>query len=237
MTEKRYKVNGHVLKKAAAALRSQMRLTPRVQTVNRTFSLKTIQLSAAFGSAVMMLILLGIYRYQGGLDERVQHFLQGVYPKTQNFSASEALPVSATATDLQVQPVPTKPDAEIRMQSFDEAHAPESQSTQGGLAALLPEMNLKAEPPDSQGEKAYSIKISPLLSVKDVKPVFITAASHVSQKVLVKKGDTLTGIASRFFPANPLAGVKKILANNPMLDDKGRIYPGQELIIPYAGGS
>lgn len=143
-----------------------MRLTPGVQTVNRTFSLKTIQLSAAFGSAVMMLILLDIYRYQGGLGERVQHFLQGVYPKTQKFSTSEALPVSAIATDLQVQPVPTKPDAEIRMQSFD--------------------------------------------ADRDCLPIF---------------------------PGKPSGQCKKILANNPMLDNKGRIYPGQELIIPYAGGS
>lgn len=52
------------------------------------------------------------------------------------------------------------------------------------------------------------------------------------QTWVVKNGETLTGIASRFFPENKEEGLKKIRAANPAIEDMNQIFSGQILIIP-----
>jgi general secretion pathway protein A len=67
MTEKLQKVNRKVLKKADAALRSDILFTPRSHAGSASLFWKTIRPLAAFGAGAMILALLGIYGYQGGL--------------------------------------------------------------------------------------------------------------------------------------------------------------------------
>lgn len=52
--------------------------------------------------------------------------------------------------------------------------------------------------------------------------------------IKVKNGETLAGIARRFFPENPTSGQASILFANPEIGDKNRIYVGQVLRIPKA---
>ena len=53
--------------------------------------------------------------------------------------------------------------------------------------------------------------------------------------ITIKRGDTLSGIAVRWFPEDPASGQKSILSANPQIDDKNRIMEGQILRIPKAG--
>ena len=52
--------------------------------------------------------------------------------------------------------------------------------------------------------------------------------------VTVKKGETISEIAVRWFPENPASGQKSILSANPEIDDKNRILEGQILRIPVS---
>ena len=49
---------------------------------------------------------------------------------------------------------------------------------------------------------------------------------------MVKKGDTLSGLAARWFPQNPVYGLEWILAANPQIQDKNLIFIDQILKIP-----
>ncbi|HOI95442.1 MAG TPA: AAA family ATPase [Syntrophobacter fumaroxidans] len=51
-------------------------------------------------------------------------------------------------------------------------------------------------------------------------------------EVVVKRGETLSGIAAQWFPEDPKLGEKLIIRANPKLGDKHRIRAGQALRIP-----
>ncbi len=50
--------------------------------------------------------------------------------------------------------------------------------------------------------------------------------------ITIKEGDTLRGIAERWFPEDPASGEKLILSANPQIDDGNRMIVGQALRIP-----
>jgi general secretion pathway protein A len=50
--------------------------------------------------------------------------------------------------------------------------------------------------------------------------------------ITVNKGDTLRGIAERWFPEDPASGEKSILSANPQIDDGNLMSVGQTLRIP-----
>jgi phage tail protein X len=50
--------------------------------------------------------------------------------------------------------------------------------------------------------------------------------------VLVRDGDTLVGIASRFYRHDPLHALPALLAANPEITDRNLIYPGQAIALP-----
>jgi len=50
--------------------------------------------------------------------------------------------------------------------------------------------------------------------------------------ITIKKGDTLKGIAARWFPEDPASGEKSILLANPQIDDGNRMIVGHPLRIP-----
>ncbi len=58
------------------------------------------------------------------------------------------------------------------------------------------------------------------------------AAGTEGFTITVQEGDTLSGIAARFFPENPVSGQRAILAANPQISNKDYIQAGQSLRIP-----
>ena len=50
--------------------------------------------------------------------------------------------------------------------------------------------------------------------------------------ITVNKGDTLRGIAARWFPEDPVSGEKSILSVNPQIDGGSQMIAGQTLRIP-----
>jgi len=50
--------------------------------------------------------------------------------------------------------------------------------------------------------------------------------------ITIKNGDTLSGIAAKWFPENQAYGQKSILSANPWINDKNMIHAWQILRIP-----
>jgi len=99
---------------------------------------------------------------------------------------------------------------------------------------------------DSGNDKQPSLssetmKLPTSAAVSEAVPVYVahdrqTDESHISrlssEKVVVRKGDTLSAIAYRHFRKNNRAVVETILSANPAITDKNRIYSGQVLVLP-----
>lgn len=241
MTEELLKVNRKILKQAGTALRSDARFASPSHAGSTAFSLKTIRLPAIFAAAVI-LILLGIYGYQGGLGDGARYFPHGPEPLISAPPAVVQQPISEPAAN------PEMPPGDIKTDALDAEKLPDPQiGTQSETAssveapppagAALPEIKQiqPLQAPESPVEKTVKVVISPLLLVKGSAPEKPASPLPRPKSVVVKKGDTLIGIASRFFPENHVDGVRKILAANPRVDDTNRIYPGQKLVIPEAG--
>ena len=62
-------------------------------------------------------------------------------------------------------------------------------------------------------------------------------SSHSTPHVIVKRGDTLSGIVSRWYPGNPGSAIEAILAANPFIVDRNKIYPGQKILLPQLHGA
>jgi nucleoid-associated protein YgaU len=156
-------------------------------------------------------------RIPGGLGTGVQNFLNGFY-------ASEKLPESAAAKTSEIPAGRAIP-------------LPENKDPVDGSGAALPEMqpDPQTDAPASPEEKTGSDETSLQLPENDIQIKKPAASLFNPKSVVVGKGDTLIGIASRFFPGNKADGVQKILSTNPTVDDKNRIYSGQILVIPEAG--
>jgi general secretion pathway protein A len=91
---------------------------------------------------------------------------------------------------------------------------------------------LKTDAPEPPREKTGNFDASSS-SVKENVQAEIQASFLQNPKtIVVKNGDTLRGIAYRFFPENMDEGLKKILKVNSKIDDMNLIYKGQILIIP-----
>ena len=72
-----------------------------------------------------------------------------------------------------------------------------------------------------------------LISAEESEPRDIaTKESSNFSVVTIKKGESLIQIATRFFPADPLAGMKAIIAANPQIRDQNRILAGQTIRVP-----
>jgi type II secretory pathway predicted ATPase ExeA/LysM repeat protein len=222
------KINRKVLKKAGTALLSDVLFTPSSHAGSATLSWKTTRLLAASGACAMVLILLWISGYRGGLGEKSQYFLHGLYQSMWTPPAALRQPIS--------EPI-ARPETPIIEMQHPGRQLPENKDQSSDSAAALPEMmqTLQTETPASPGEKTGNVDSLPPSAGKDVQPENQVSLLHDHKRVVVKKGDTLIGIVSQFFPENKVDGLKKILAVNPMVDDINRIYTGQELIIPETG--
>jgi general secretion pathway protein A len=226
MAEKKQKVSRKVLKKAAAALRSDILFTPRFHAGSAAGSWKWIRPLAAVGACAMILMLIGISGYFGVLGGRVQNFLHRPdSPVLTPPPAAMQQPVAETAAKPELPPIEAKPSVQ---------QAPENIDHEKDAVAASPEMKQSMQPPAAAlpGGKAGEGEGAPPAPGKGIRSENPFPLSHDPKKLVVKNGDTLIEIASRFFPENKLEGVKKILSANPMIDDENRIYTGQTLIIP-----
>lgn len=258
MTEKRLKVDRKILKNVVVDQRNNVLFTPGSHAGNTNSAWKSSRLIAAFGVSAIFWILFGIYAYRGGMGAGIQNILFSFY-------SSGNVPVSAlnkTSDNLEGNAIPMPSEAllseekqlvlsgeerdlekesatyssEIEMQSSG-GLVPENRDPAGASAADSPKMQQaqRTGAPEPPRENAGNAEISPQLPVNVIQLKKLASVSRNSKRVEVRKGDTLFGIASRFFPGNKADGVKKILAANPMVNDTHRIYPGQKLVIPQAG--
>jgi general secretion pathway protein A len=132
MAEKRQKVSRKVLKRAAAALRSDILFTPRFHAGSTALSWKWIRPLAAFGAFAIILILLGLSGYWGGLGGRVQNFLHGLYSPILTPPVAVHQPVAETVAKPEIPPAAVKsgalnaaklPDTEIETSSKIESRS------------------------------------------------------------------------------------------------------------------
>ncbi|MBI5591090.1 MAG: AAA family ATPase [Deltaproteobacteria bacterium] len=251
--EKLQKVNKKALKKAGTALRSDILYTPRYHEGSIALSWKTMKRSAAFGAFAILLILIGISGYQWRLGQRTEYLLNSLFPSVLTPLATVRENISETTANPGMPPATIKPfsihsedfratainketishSPEIEIQSSVQ-QTPEKKDPESNSGMALPEMEptMQIEALASSLKRTSNIDPPPPSSAKDFQPENQATLLHNSKKITVKKGDTLNGIASRFFPENIADGVKIILAANPVVDDMDRIYAGQELIIP-----
>ena len=206
MSEKLLKVDRKVLKQAGMALKRDVQVAPGSRAGSRVPTLKTTRLLAVFGASAVIWTLIGICGYQWALKS-------------------------------------SEPEIDIASQSASSGLTPPR------AGAVLPEMNqtlpieaalpekqiLPTEAIESPVEKNGNVVVSPLLRVKAFPPENPVSRLPRPKSVVVKKGDTLSKIASRFFPENQVDGVKIILSANPKVEEINRIYTGQKLIIPGNG--
>jgi general secretion pathway protein A len=249
--EKLPKVNRKALKKAGTALRSDVLFTPAFHAGRTRSSWKGIRILAACCTCAVILILLGISGYRGGLGERAQYFLHSLHSSMLTPPVAVRQPVPEPAANPAMPPEAVKPDdGSAKMPASATATAAETAKSgpdRMPAGALSNEENPQAVP--KAEEKPIKESVLPSFGTKiqlagpQVHSDSGAALPAMKQapklqdpiKVKVKNGDTLIGIASRFFPEDKVNGMIKILAANPMIDDMDRIYTGQELIIPEAG--
>jgi type II secretory pathway predicted ATPase ExeA/LysM repeat protein len=224
--EKRQKVTKTVLKKAGEALRSDILFTPGSRAGSTASPWKSVRSLAAFSAGALVLILLGISGYRGELGADAHYFLQRFAPSVLAPPVVVQPPLAETATH------PVLPPIEI---PSSEQETPQHKDPEGDSGAAMLEMKqlLPTEAPVAIAEETGNGERSrPLPAGQDFQQETQKSLLHGPERVVVKKGDTLFGIASRFYPKNKAEGLKKILAANPLIGGTNRIYPGQKLIIP-----
>ncbi len=243
MTEKLLKVDRKILKQIGRDQRSDVRFTSGSHAGrSRLSSLKTTPLLAVLSASVVICILLGVFVYQERLEERARYFLHGTETSMAVIPAAVQPPGSETAADPAMTPAVMNTDAIDAAKLADptidaESENDRSSSTLLPAGADLPEMKqtLPDQAPASPVEKTGNVVVFPLMRMKGFPPGNPSSRLSRPKSVVVKKGDTLIKIASRYFPDNQVEGVNKILAANPEIDVINRIYIGQKLIIPEKG--
>jgi type II secretory pathway predicted ATPase ExeA len=158
MAEKKQKISRIVLKKAAAALRSDILFTPRYHAVSAAFSRKWIWPLAAFGACAMILIVIGNSGYRRALGDRVQNFLQRLNSQVMTLPFAIQLPVTETTAKPEIPPAAVKSDARSEAKLPDAAiNTPSgiegSRSKQIYAGKLYNENNRKS-PPKTQRNRA-----------------------------------------------------------------------------------
>jgi LysM repeat protein len=95
-------------------------------------------------------------------------------------------------------------------------------------------VSTRSEPGDAEREiTAKGENSNP--SAQDLHPAEKSLGPSDFFKVTVKKGETLSRIAARWFPEDRASGEKSILSANPRIHNKNRILAGQILRIPKSG--
>ena len=90
---------------------------------------------------------------------------------------------------------------------------------------------------DGADKKAASETETPDAALQGTRAEEIAPGSSDFIIVTVKKGESLSQIAARWFPGDPESGKKSILAANPEIDDENLILTGQTLRLPRPGGA
>ena len=150
-----------------------------------------------------------------GSEKRPAEHAQDYAKLDQSLKEGPAAPVPAPAFGLPTQPEPS--DSQLQTEVGEGLEQPEE-----GAAAI-----------ENDG---------PLIQKGDTEQAFVPSApepaavrplvSNSPRETVVREGDTLLRIASRWYPENPDSGLRMILAANPQVTNRDRIYPGQRLTLP-----
>jgi general secretion pathway protein A len=239
--EKLRKVNRKTLKKAGTALRSDVLFTPSPRAGRAASSRKSTSVAAVFCACAILLILLWIYGYRGWLGDRVQYFLHSLHSSMLMPPVAVRQPISESAASPVMPQAAIKPDestakiSDLVIDNPSETAKTDSSRMPSGATLPATKQPQQSESPATPDVKTGNAGSLPPPAGKGIQSVNQAPRLLDPIRVTVKNGDTLLGIASRFFPEDKLNGMIKILAANPMIDDIDRIYTGQELIIPEAG--
>ncbi len=225
MTHRGKRVTKAILRKAQGALESDSTLRNRSATRGFSGHLKTIRAVAA---AIALLVLQAalFWQYRARLENpaaiTATHSNQGGR-KTAEEVRKFALPV-------RVAGVPAKPAPKVAAPAASALPPPARTDLRSQPAPKAPVFR-SLSPEKAGGDKTPSAgEASPRGPRQDM--VSQKPQGHHFMVVTVKRGDSLTAIAAKWFPQNPGSGLKEIVAANPGVHDQNRILIDQTLTIP-----
>lgn len=105
-------------------------------------------------------------------------------------------------------------------------------------ASLSPAQDLNAadaghQHPQAQTAQPDTLAVSsPQIAVSDSGASHDTEPLQHPRSVIVQDGDTIAGIASRYYPDDPHRSIRALLAANPHITNRNLIYPGQSITLP-----
>jgi hypothetical protein len=235
MSEKGEKVTGRILKKAHDALHSGVIRAQQESGSGRSFSVQKLKPALA-GGALGLLLALGFLGYNGNLGEN----LTGAEEK----SASTGMPGLVTPqTPGSAQQSPEFPPgygnkkidtASPSVEKFGPNPAPPGESPANDQNSNAGRQSTKSQR-EEVNEKITAEGGNPDAAHQNLPTGGKALRPLDALAITIKKGDTLSGIAAKWFPENPASGQKSILSANPWINDKNIIHESQILRIPKSG--
>ena len=245
MTHKSEKVTRKILKKARAALESDSTMSAGADPAGPLSHYK--KLWPAFAAAAVLLIAVVFFGYSRYFDRHLKASVHGTVAGLQSGASRRMSRIPAFKAKVSADAVPAAAPANARPLRGIE------KSAGAGNAISPPGRQNVAGPPVSRqtsgedrffGSKPQTAKSFRKAAVfpKYAGPASQTKGGLKAQRsdslrsdftvLMVKKGDTLSGLAARWFPQNPVYGLEWILAANPQIQDKNLIFIDQILKIP-----
>ncbi len=232
MSEKRDKVTGLILKKAHDALHSGVIPAPQESKSGRFFSVEKLKPALA-GGALGLLLALGFMGYNGNLGEN----LTGAEEKSASSSMPGLLTPQPSSSAQQSSEFPAKyGDKKIDTASPSVEESGPNSAPPGESLANDQNSNADRQSTQSQreevDEKITAKGGNPNADAQNLQTGGKSLRLRDAFTITVQKGDTLSGIAAKWFSENQAYGQKSILSANPGINDKNMIHARQILRIP-----
>ena len=232
MSEKGDKITVRILKKAHDALHRGVIPAPQESKPGRFFSVEKLKPALA-GGVLGVLLALGFLGYNRYLGENLT--------RAEEKSASSSMPGLVTP----LTPGSAQQSSEFPAKYGDKKIDTVSPSVEksGSNPAPLGESqaNDQNSNADRQSTQSQRKEVDEKITAKGGNPEAAhqnlqtggeTLGPFDSLTITIKNGDTLSGIAAKWFPENQAYGQKSILSANPWINDKNMIHAWQILRIP-----
>ncbi len=245
MTHKSEKVTRKILKKARAALESDSAMSAGAH--HSGLLSHSRKLWPAFAAAAVLLIAVFFFGYGRYFGRHLKASIHGTVAGQESGDSRRMSRIPAFKAKVSADAVPAAAPANAPPLNAIE------KSAGAGNAISPPGRQNGAGPPVCRqtiredrffGTKPQTAKPFRKVAVfpKYARPSCPTKGALKAQRpdslrsdftvLTVKKGDTLSGLAERWFPQNPVYGLEWILAANPQIHDKNLILIDQLLKIP-----
>jgi type II secretory pathway predicted ATPase ExeA len=218
--EGRKKVTKDILRKTDETLKSDLVLTPQARSykdfARSTFPRPRRLLALAGGTVALGAIVLasGYLVMQIGSRKAVPAAPLSE-PSVLATKHRDSSPAGELGPSVHSSITAASPSSSSTTIQESDTHTPANPSPQPSEAA--------ASPPASPQQ------LSPLnAEVAARSPSSSTGPANV----VVADGDTIAGIAARYYPNDPVRSIPILLASNPEITDRNLIYPGQAIILP-----